>query len=214
MLGLRLRQLRKEKSLTLQLVAQELGVTRACVSKWETGVSKPDLDRLGALATVLGVSASDLFSASAPPGSSSTLSGYPVISLVNGLTIQELIASSSLRQPSPRLVSSRAFFVALEGYMVAHFGLTGVPREALLLVDPETNANSGDLVLIHSRSLGYQVLAVRDKGGQLEHVSLGIKLSHLGPISDAAFLGVVLESVNTQGLRGFALRHAPQLLFA
>ena len=63
-------------------------------------------------------------------------------------------------------------------------------------------------------NLGYQILAARDNGGQLEHASLGIKLSHLGPISDATVIGVVLESVDTQDLRGFALRLSPQLLFA
>jgi hypothetical protein len=98
--------------------------------------------------------------------------------------------------------------------MVAHFGLTGVPRDALLLVEPAAQAHSGDLVLVHSKALGYQVLAARDNGGQLELVSLGIKLAQLGPVSDATVMGVVIESVSTEDLRGFALRHAPKLLFA
>ena len=46
MLSQRLRQLRKDKSLTLQQVADRLGVTRASVSKWETGQSHPDFKRL------------------------------------------------------------------------------------------------------------------------------------------------------------------------
>jgi transcriptional regulator with XRE-family HTH domain len=221
MLGQRIRQLRREKSLTLQQVAQSLGVTRACVSKWETGASQPDLTRLGELAAVLGLSTSELVSTPSDDigrGSKYELSApptcYPVVSLSHGTPLKDLISQSTWHHPSPRTLSAGAFFVALSDYMVAHFGLTGVPREALLLVEPAAQAHSGDLVLTHSKTLGYQVLAARENGGQLEHVSLGIKLSHLGPISDATVIGVVLESIDTQDLRGFALRLSPQLLFA
>lgn len=219
MLGQRIRQLRRDRSLTLQQVADDLGVTRACVSKWETGASKPDLSRLAQLAAVLGLSASDLFrepavGSKSEPATRAQLADYPVVSLAHGATLDELLGASARRHPSPRKLSSRAFFVSLGGYMVAHFGLNDVPREALLLVEPEAQAHSGDLVLAHTQALGYQVLAARDHGGKLEHVSLGIKLSHLGPIADATVIGVVLESVSSQDLRGFALRHAPQLLFA
>jgi transcriptional regulator with XRE-family HTH domain len=221
MLGQRIRQLRREKSLTLQQVAQVLGVTRACVSKWETGASEPDLTRLGELAAVLGLSTGELVSA--PPeanahaseqDSKATSKGYPVVSLSHGAPLKDLLSKCTWHHPSPHTLSESAFFVALSGYMVAHFGLTGVPRDALLLVEPAAQAHSGDLVLAHSKALGYQVLAARDNGGQLEHVSLGAKLTHLGPVPDATVIGVVLESVSTQDLRGFALRLSPQLLFA
>jgi transcriptional regulator with XRE-family HTH domain len=221
MLGQRIRHLRKTKSLTLQQVAQVLGVTRACVSKWETGASQPDLTRLGELAEVFGLSTSELIrsdtEATTPASEINNSGGHlglPVVSITHGTPIHELIRKSAWRHPSPRQLSEKAFFVALGGYMVAHFGLSGVPREALLLVEPEAQAHSGDLVLAHSNALGYQILATRNSGGKTEHVSLGIKLSHLGPIADATVIGVVLESVSTQDLRGFALRHSPQLLFA
>ena len=221
MLGQRIRQLRREKSLTLQQVAQVLGVTRACVSKWETGVTQPDLTRLGELAATLGLSTSELLSPSPEDNvlgtdrsSNATRTGYPVIPLSHGTPLSDLLSKSTWHHPSQHPLSAGAFFVALSGYMVAHFGLTGVPRGALLLVEPAAQAHSGDLVLAHSKALGYQVLAARDNGGHLEHVSLGIKLAHLGPITDASIIGVVLESVSTQDLRGFALRLSPQMLFA
>jgi len=221
MLGQRIRRLRRERSLTLQQVAQVLGVTRACVSKWETGASQPDLTRLGELAGVLGLSTGELVSAPSERNaqaneqvSKATSKGYPVVSLSHGTPLKDLLSQSTWYHPSPRTLSESAFFVALSGYMVAHFGLTGMPRDALLLVEPAAQAHSGDLVLVHSKALGYQVLAARDNGGQLEHISLGIKLAHLGPVSDATVIGVVLESVSTQDLRGYALRLSPQLLFA
>jgi hypothetical protein len=147
-------------------------------------------------------------------GSSSLLASYPVVSLTNGVPIQALREASQWRHPSLRPLPADAFFVALGGYMVAHFGLSDVPRDALLLVDPAATPLGGDLVLADSPSMGYQILAAQDTGGQLELVSLGIKLAHLGPISDAVLIGVVLESVSILNLRGFALRKSPQLLFA
>lgn len=218
MLGQRLRQLRKEKSLTLQQVADELGVTRACVSKWETGTSSPDLNRLVSLANVFGLAARDLLGDSphADAPHAHRVSDYPVVTLEHGTPIAALLDRhrTGRRYPSPHHLSQDAFYVALGGYMVAHYGLNGVPRDALLLVDPHAQPHSGDLVLAHTKSLGYQVLAVRDGPSQLEFLSLGIKLAHLGPISDVTVHGVIVEAVSTQSLRGFALHHAPQLLFA
>jgi transcriptional regulator with XRE-family HTH domain len=216
MLGQRLRQLRKEKSLTLQQVAGELGVTRACVSKWETGTSSPDLNRLERLANVFGLSARDLLDSSPDSTVPHQVNDYPVLTLEHGAPITALLDRQKARRryPSPHPLSPDAFFVALGGYMVAHFGLDGVPREALLLVEPQAQAHSGDLVLAHTKSLGYQVLAVRDGSTKQEFLSLGIKLAHLGPIDDVTVYGVVIEAVNTQNLRGFALHQSPKLLFA
>lgn len=215
MLGPRLRQLRKDKSLTLQQVAQRLGVTRACVSKWETGASKPDLGRLEELGAVFGLSASELVRDANSPGPHPTSALYPVVTLSNGVPIQALREASQWRHPSPRVLSEGAFYVALDGYMVAHYGLSSLPRDALLLVDPGAQARSGDLVLADTQAMGYQVLAAQDVGGgRLEYISLGIKLAHLGPISDASLVGVVLESVSTLNLRGFALRHSYRAAFA
>jgi transcriptional regulator with XRE-family HTH domain len=214
MLAQRLRQLRKDKSLTLQQVAQQLGVTRACVSKWETGTSKPDLARLEELANLLGLSLSDLLRSASSTEPLQSCRTYPVVSLSNGVPIQALREASQWRHPSPRRLPDDAFFVALGGYMVAHFGLSDVPRDALLLVDPCAKAQAGDLVLVNSKSMGYQVLAAREHGGLLEYVSLGIKLAHVGAFSDASVAGVVLEAVSTLNLRSYALTKAPQLMLA
>ena len=44
-IGERLQQLRKEKGISQEKLAEQLHVTRQAVSKWETGQSYPDLDR-------------------------------------------------------------------------------------------------------------------------------------------------------------------------
>ncbi|MDI9684296.1 LexA family protein [Burkholderia cenocepacia] len=52
-IGTRIRALRKQHGLTLQQVADEFGISRASVSEWESGRSKPDAAKLAKLAFLL-----------------------------------------------------------------------------------------------------------------------------------------------------------------
>lgn len=54
--GERLALLRKERSLSQQQIADELGVRRPVVAKWEAGRSDPKLSSLARIAEVLGCS--------------------------------------------------------------------------------------------------------------------------------------------------------------
>ena len=53
-------ELRKEKKLTQKELAEQLGVTDKAVSKWERGLSCPDISLLSSLSHVLGVTTSEL----------------------------------------------------------------------------------------------------------------------------------------------------------
>lgn len=53
-------ELRKEKELTQRDLAEQLGVTDKAVSKWERGLSCPDISLLSKLSHVLGVTTSEL----------------------------------------------------------------------------------------------------------------------------------------------------------
>ena len=53
-------KLRKENNLTQRFVAYQLNVSDKAVSKWETGKSKPDIDKLKLLAELYNVSLNDL----------------------------------------------------------------------------------------------------------------------------------------------------------
>ncbi|USS45096.1 XRE family transcriptional regulator [Burkholderia glumae] len=55
-IGLRIRELRRAAGYTLQRVADEFGISRASVSEWESGRSKPDSDKLFGLSLLFGVS--------------------------------------------------------------------------------------------------------------------------------------------------------------
>ena len=45
-MGAFLKELRKEKDITQEQLAEEMGVARRTVSRWETGANMPDMDIL------------------------------------------------------------------------------------------------------------------------------------------------------------------------
>lgn len=55
-----LRRLREERGLSLAQIAGPLGVSKPTVWAWENGKANPLASRIGALAAILGVPASDL----------------------------------------------------------------------------------------------------------------------------------------------------------
>ena len=56
----RLVRLRKEKNLSQEALANELGISRQAVSKWERAEASPDTDNLILLAKLYGMSLDDL----------------------------------------------------------------------------------------------------------------------------------------------------------
>lgn len=58
--GLFVSQLRSEKGMTQKVLAEKLFVSNKAVSKWENGLSLPDISLLEPLAEILGVSVSEL----------------------------------------------------------------------------------------------------------------------------------------------------------
>ncbi|WP_308776634.1 helix-turn-helix domain-containing protein, partial [uncultured Bilophila sp.] len=98
-IGGKIQARRKAMGLSQEDLAQLTGVSRQSVTKWETGQSAPDLDRLVELADVLGVSLDFLLRE--PPqtssSSSSALSSPPF--LKNG--VPEGPASFQEGGPSP-----------------------------------------------------------------------------------------------------------------
>ena len=65
-MGNTIMRLRKEKGLTQEQLANELGISYQAVSKWETGNSCPDIATLPLLAALFGVSIDALFGLDAP----------------------------------------------------------------------------------------------------------------------------------------------------
>ncbi|MCI8778852.1 MAG: helix-turn-helix transcriptional regulator [Bacilli bacterium] len=59
-IGEKLLNLRKQKNLSQEEVANCLNVSRQTISKWETDQSTPDLDKIGPLCELFGISADEL----------------------------------------------------------------------------------------------------------------------------------------------------------
>ncbi len=73
MLSEKIYTLRRRNGLSQEQLAEKLGVSRQAVSKWEGGLSTPELDKLMALSQCFGVSLDELTgnqSAPPPPGPS------------------------------------------------------------------------------------------------------------------------------------------------
>ena len=60
-LGGKIRQLRKQKNISQEVLAQALGLSFQAVSKWETGAAMPDVAMIPAIASFFGVSTDELF---------------------------------------------------------------------------------------------------------------------------------------------------------
>ena len=56
-----IKRLRLEKNLTQQEVADELFVTRQCISRWESGKTIPDIESMEKLSVVFGCTINDIF---------------------------------------------------------------------------------------------------------------------------------------------------------
>ena len=59
-LGERLYELRKNKNLSQEEVADQLNVTRQTISKWETDESKPDFDKIVPICELFGIDSKEL----------------------------------------------------------------------------------------------------------------------------------------------------------
>lgn len=60
-IGGKIRQLRKQKNISQEVLAQALGVSFQAVSKWETATAMPDVAMIPAIARFFGVSTDELF---------------------------------------------------------------------------------------------------------------------------------------------------------
>lgn len=60
-LGEKIKRLRKEKNISQEVLAENLGVTFQAVSKWENGATMPDVAAIPAIAYFFGVSTDELF---------------------------------------------------------------------------------------------------------------------------------------------------------
>lgn len=66
MLSEKIYALRRKSGLSQERLAEQIGVSRQAISKWETGAATPELDKLIALSECFGVSLDELTDRDAP----------------------------------------------------------------------------------------------------------------------------------------------------
>lgn len=66
-IGKRIQSLRREHKMSQEALAEQIGVTRQTISKWELGQSEPDLASLLRLSEIFDVTADDLLGNEKPP---------------------------------------------------------------------------------------------------------------------------------------------------
>lgn len=136
-------QLRKEKRLTQRELAQKLYISDKAVSKWERGLSMPDIALLMPLSQILGVTATELLSGKRIE-ENRELSVPEVESLMNRtihLSEEEKEQQSKNRQNRIMIFFSCVFIVGLElllmhslGYTVNDFSENLLTVELLMLI--------------------------------------------------------------------------------
>lgn len=77
MLSEKIYTLRRRNGLSQEQLAEKLGVSRQAVSKWEGGLSTPELDKLMALSQCFGVSLDELTGNQSAPPPTKTQEGPP-----------------------------------------------------------------------------------------------------------------------------------------
>lgn len=67
-IGERIQNLRKDAGMSQEQLGEKLGVSRQAVSKWETGESLPELDKIILIAQAFGVTTDELLRGNGPEG--------------------------------------------------------------------------------------------------------------------------------------------------
>ena len=76
-IGQQIAKYRKEKRLTQEQLGEAVGVTSRTVSKWETGLSLPDVDLIPSIASALGITLDELFDIKPKEKQKRPLRNYP-----------------------------------------------------------------------------------------------------------------------------------------
>ena len=108
-IGNNIKQLRQQKNLTQDQVAEKLGVSYQAVSKWENNANTPDIALLPAIAELFGVSIDALFSDSIMDYSDihSFMKDDDIIRVVQMRGIKVLKVSSTLSPDAPPASKSK-----------------------------------------------------------------------------------------------------------
>ena len=135
-IGKNIKQLRQQKNLTQEQVAEKLGVSYQAVSKWENNANTPDIALLPKIANLLGTSIDALFSVNIANYSDihSFMKDDDVIRVVQmrGTKVLKVSSSFSPNEPPMEIAfphdcndSTQYFKVEVYGHIIADSSING-----------------------------------------------------------------------------------------
>ncbi len=96
-----LASLRRARGISQEILAEQLGVSRQAVSKWETGASQPELGNILALCRILEVSPNELLGEDVPVAAQTDMSEVAVGTQADSPEIRDLVTSPPMRTMRP-----------------------------------------------------------------------------------------------------------------
>ncbi len=132
-LGENLQELRREKGISQEQLAEKLEVSRQAISKWESGISVPEIDKLITLSGIFGVSLNALLGVEGDGAAESKSEGAAASGMSDGqmeqltAVMKEYIAELSRQTAKPPKAKRSRWAPALAGGLAAiiTFSLTG-----------------------------------------------------------------------------------------
>ena len=149
----RLKRIRLDSGLTQAELADKLGITNRAVGAWESGRSKPRLDKMKELAVLFDTTVADLMGEDATEAAiSGTSRMVPLLGFAHmgepcdeGSLADEVEVPASIADAHPR-----GFMVYAQGGCMDN----RFPHDALLLVDPDMEPVNGQPVLAETADYG------------------------------------------------------------
>lgn len=109
--GSYMRELRKEKAMTQQELAEKLHVSVSAVSKWERGLCYPELTKMEDLSELFGIPVTDLIHCRTSSIGSETNHSESMAPMVNGMRAEETKLESQMSQTSEQKTSETTFLL-------------------------------------------------------------------------------------------------------
>ena len=124
----RLYELRKQKGLSQEELANRVNVSRQTISKWEVGDSTPDMEKLIALSDLFGISLDELVSGKSPQPAENVQKKSEVAQILE----EKVLTSENIKKAKKGLKIAgiaAGILVAVDIIsMIIYFLLYGVPK--------------------------------------------------------------------------------------
>lgn len=147
-----IKRMRLDEGLTQEQLAEKLGVTRSTVTQWETGWSQPRMGAISKLASVFGVSVSEMVEdGNNPPKDAifpaiSPRATAPLLGRVHAGSAQEPeVLEDEIELPhNIRTAHPNAYFLQVEGDCMDKV----YPEGCYILVDPDREPSNGSIAAV------------------------------------------------------------------